>query len=136
MPFPKALARFNRRATNRPARRFAGRIPPFALVVHRGRRSGRQYRTPVMAFRSPGGLIIALTYGPGTDWARNVLAAGGCVLIHGGWPLPLTEPRLVGQAEAWPYLPAPVKVVLHLIGVQDYLLLHRDERASAAADAV
>jgi len=48
------------------------------LVVHRGRRSGRVYDTPVLVFPADDGYVIALTYGPDTDWIRNVLAAGGC----------------------------------------------------------
>ena len=41
------LARFNKVVTNPIQRRYAGRIPPFAIVEHVGRKSGRQYRTPV-----------------------------------------------------------------------------------------
>ncbi len=61
-------------------RTFAGLVPGFAIVVHRGRRTDREYRTLVIAFLSPGGFVIALTYGPDRDWVRNVLAAGGCTI--------------------------------------------------------
>ena len=51
MTFADRLARFNRRLPNRVVRTVAGRrFSPVAVVVHRGRRSGRQYRTPVMPF--------------------------------------------------------------------------------------
>lgn len=49
-------------------------------MIHRGRKSGRIFRTPLWAFRRDGGYVIALTYGPESDWVRNVLAAGGCEL--------------------------------------------------------
>ena len=126
MPLPAVVAQFNRRVTNPLARRFAGRLPPFGLIVDRGRASGRQHRTPVMAFPFVGGVAIALTYGPGVDWVRNLLAAGGGLLIYGGREIPLRQPRLVGEAEGRPHLPALVRRVLRLIRVTDYLLLSRD----------
>jgi hypothetical protein len=46
MPISKRVARFNLHVTNRVTRRFAGRMPGFAIVTHVGRRSGRVYRTP------------------------------------------------------------------------------------------
>src|SRR5262249_1796055 len=51
MALPRALARFNRLVTNRVLGVVAPWMPPFAVVVHRGRSSGRVYRTPVWAFR-------------------------------------------------------------------------------------
>src|SRR5690349_15459491 len=100
MPLPRALARFNRRITNPLVRRFAGRLPPLGLVLHRGRRSGREYRTPVMAFPTGDRVTFALTHGPEVDWVRNVLEAGGCHLVYGGRTLSLREPHLVRVVEA------------------------------------
>ena len=84
MPLPDRLATFNRSVTNRIVRTFAGHLPWFAIVVHRGRKSGRIYRTPVNAFGIDDGFVIALTYGPDRDWVKNVLAAGRCGLIVRG----------------------------------------------------
>ena len=43
------LARFNRRVPNKVIGTIAGRrLSPVAYMLHQGRRSGRQYRTPVM----------------------------------------------------------------------------------------
>jgi hypothetical protein len=67
MPLPRPLARLNRRLTNRVAGRVAGRLPPFAIVAHSGRRSGRTYQTPIWAFRAPDGFVVALTYGDSAD---------------------------------------------------------------------
>jgi deazaflavin-dependent oxidoreductase (nitroreductase family) len=75
------LARFNRRLFNPVVRTFAGRrLSPVAIMVHRGRRSGRRYRTPVLAFRLDDGYVIALFYGADRNWVRNVVAAGSCTL--------------------------------------------------------
>jgi deazaflavin-dependent oxidoreductase (nitroreductase family) len=118
-----AITRFNRRVVNPVARRFAGRIPPFATIEHTGRRSGTAYRTPIMAFRSADGFAIALTYGPATDWVRNVQAAGGCTLEYGRREYRLVEPRLAHKEDVRSLLPGAVRVILGLMRVNDVLVL-------------
>jgi deazaflavin-dependent oxidoreductase (nitroreductase family) len=91
---PRRVARFNRVVTNRVTGLFAGTVPGFGVVLHRGRRSGRPYRTPVIVYSGDGGdggYVIALIYGPGADWVRNVLAAGGCEMRLRGRRIGLTE---------------------------------------------
>lgn len=51
-------------------------MPGLGVVVHQGRRSGKEYQTPVNVFAAPDGYVLALTYGADTDWVKNVLAAG------------------------------------------------------------
>ncbi len=128
MPIPAAVARFNRRVTNPLTRRFAGRLPGFAVVVHRGRSSGRVYRTPVNAFARPGGYVVALTYGPRADWVRNVLAAGECLLVVRGRRVRMTNPRVV-RDPARKKMPAPVRLILGLLSVEYFLELDRAPRA-------
>ena len=74
----RRIRRFNRAILNplmlRVADRFHGTYP--AVVHHVGRRSGRRYRTPVVAQPIRGGFVIPLPYGTDTDWCRNVRAAG------------------------------------------------------------
>lgn len=77
MPGGRRLARFNRRFTNALTIRFAARAPGFGIVTHRGRRSGQLYRIPINVFPRGDQFVVALTYGPGADWVKNVLAAGG-----------------------------------------------------------
>ena len=74
MPLPRSAARFNRRVTNHLFAPLAGRVPPWILLEHTGRHSGRTYRTVVWAFPVHGDLVVALTYGPAADWVRNVKA--------------------------------------------------------------
>jgi deazaflavin-dependent oxidoreductase (nitroreductase family) len=123
MPLPDRLARINRRVTNPLARSLAGRLPPFAVVVHRGRTSGRVYRTPVMAFPAGDGLVIALTYGPDRDWVKNVLAEGGCALVRGGREIRLDSPEVVDERVGLPLMPAPVRPAMRLLGVSAFLRL-------------
>jgi deazaflavin-dependent oxidoreductase (nitroreductase family) len=128
MPLPQSLARANRKVTNRIARRFAGRIRPFAMIGHVGRTSGKAYQTPIMVFRSGATFAIALTYGPDTEWVRNVRQAGTCTLEYGGRHLTLIEPRIAALAEA-PRMPLPVRIVLNAINVDCVLLLHQPNQA-------
>jgi deazaflavin-dependent oxidoreductase (nitroreductase family) len=110
------LARFNRRLPNRVIRTFAGRrLSPVALMVHQGRRSGRQYRTPVMPLPLGDGFLVSLPYGPERDWVRNVLAAGRCTLQRGGRRFELADPRLLDAAGAAPLLPAALRPALRVV---------------------
>jgi deazaflavin-dependent oxidoreductase (nitroreductase family) len=122
MPAPRWLARFNRRGTNRVLGPLARFMPGMAIVVHRGRKSGRTYRTPVMVFRWSHGYLVALTYGPTTEWVRNVLAAGGCELEMGGRTRRLFRPRLIHD-ESRGRVPSLVRVALGFMRVNDFLEL-------------
>ncbi len=86
MRLPRWLARFNKLVTNRVMGLWAPYLPPWAVVVHRGRKTGRTYRTVLWAFPRNERLVIALTYGD-TDWSRNVLAAGGGQIVWRGEPV-------------------------------------------------
>jgi deazaflavin-dependent oxidoreductase (nitroreductase family) len=123
MAFPARLARFNRRVTNPILGRIAGRVVPFALVIHRGRTSGREYRTPVMAFTAGDRVVIALTYGTETDWVRNLLAAGGGRLVQAGRTRSLDQPEIVALANGIEAIPRPIRPVVRLIGVTHCLRL-------------
>ena len=123
MPLPDRLARINRRVTNPLARSLAGRLPPFAVVVHRGRRSGKEYRTPVWAFPTGDGVVIALPYGENRDWIRNVQASGGCTVIRRGHPHRMTEPRLLSGDAGLRLMPRLVQPVLRRLWVSTYLTL-------------
>lgn len=56
-------------------------VGPFALVRHVGRKSGRQYETPIILGHLDDYFVVELTYGPEVDWYKNVQAAGGCTLV-------------------------------------------------------
>jgi deazaflavin-dependent oxidoreductase (nitroreductase family) len=83
MKLSRRVARFNKLANNPIQGTYAWLIPPWALIVHRGRRSGHRYRTPVMGFERDGTLVVALLYGEESDWLRNLRACGGQVIRRG-----------------------------------------------------
>jgi deazaflavin-dependent oxidoreductase (nitroreductase family) len=129
MPIPKMVGRLNKVGLNRVTKRLAPWLPDFGIVVHRGRRSGRRFETPVNVFATGDGYAFALTYGAGADWVKNVLAAGGCEVRIRGRAVELTAPQLVHD-ESRRYVPAAARPVLRALGVADFLLL---ERAPAGA---
>ena len=120
MPLPENLARFNKRVTNRVTGLFAGWAPGFAILTHRGRRSGREYRIPINVFRVPDGYRFALTYGSDTDWVKNVFAAGGCSIRTRGHDVTLTEPRIGSDPRA-SWAPYPARFILPRVGAVQYL---------------
>ena len=95
MKVSRRVARFNKVVTNRVQGVYAWIVPPWAVIVHRGRRSGRAYRTPVLAFRQDRTVIVALIYGEESDWLRNLQAAGGGLIVRGGRTHKLCRPRIV-----------------------------------------
>ena len=99
MKLSRGLARFNKRVTNRIQGLYAWLLPPWAVILHRGRRSGRQYRTPLFAFRRDRTLVIALLYGHESDWLRNLRAGGGHV-IRAGRTFTVRPPEVVDVSGA------------------------------------
>jgi deazaflavin-dependent oxidoreductase (nitroreductase family) len=134
MPLPRSIAHANRRVTNRLLGGLATRLPGFGVVIHTGRKTRRQYRTPVNVFRRGDCYIIALTYGSNADWVRNVLADDGCTLETRGRTLRLSRPRLFHD-EGRRHVPAPVRLVLGIVNVSDFLELTLDEGSTHKREA-
>jgi hypothetical protein len=77
----------------------------------------------VLAFRANDGYLVALFYGAGSDWARNVLAAGSCTLQRGGRRVTLLDPRMLDAREGRALVPALMRPVLRLLRVTHLLRL-------------
>lgn len=122
MPLPRGVGRINRRVTNPILWPIVARLPRsgFGRIVHVGRRSGRAHRTPMLGFRHGERMVFALTYGPGTQWVRNVSASGECRFETRRGTLYLVEPRLFHDAERRA-VPPLVRRVLAFLHVDDFL---------------
>lgn len=94
-----------------------------AIVVHRGRKSGRRYRTPVIAFGTEDGYLISLPYGTERDWVSNVVAAGSCTLERAGRRTELGTPKVLTQRQSMPLLPWPVRTGLRVLRIRSVLQL-------------
>ena len=131
MPIPKAVGRWNKAELNRLTRHLAPCMPGLGVVVHRGRRPGRRYQTPVNVFPADGGYLFAVTSGPDTDWVKNVLAAGGCELRTRGQTIQLGSPRLFHDESRSAIRPVE-RQVLRILGVADFLSLTPASASTAA----
>jgi deazaflavin-dependent oxidoreductase (nitroreductase family) len=129
MQAPRFMRRVNRAFTNQLVGPVARVLPPLALVHHEGRKSGSQYRTPVLAFPIEGGVLTPLPYGTDTDWVLNLLAAGCGELEASGRQIPVENPRIVDAEEAMALVPALLHPVLRLLSLPGFLLLDRAESA-------
>ncbi len=110
---------FNKHVTNRLLRRFAnGSHGPFALIGHVGRHSGKPYETVIWVWPTRVGFVIALTYGPGVDWYRNMLAAGGGTVFWHRRLYAVGKPEPIDAETALPALPLAFRPLLRRQGVQ------------------
>ncbi|QDQ98536.1 nitroreductase family deazaflavin-dependent oxidoreductase [Tomitella fengzijianii] len=114
---PRWLPRVNRRFTNRVQGVWAPHVPPWAVILHVGRNSGRAYETPVLALLRKGTVSVALPYGARSDWVRNIFAAQGCRLRRRGRILELTDPRIVTDGSGGNALPRPMRALAGRVGI-------------------
>lgn len=77
-----------------------------SVIEHRGRTSGKAYRTPVEAVPTEDGFVIATVYGARTDWLKNVLASGSATIVNEGRPHEVDRPEIVPMVDAETYFPA------------------------------
>jgi deazaflavin-dependent oxidoreductase (nitroreductase family) len=96
------------------------RLPPFAVLHHRGRRTGRSYDTPVQAYPAPDGWVVGLAYDRNSAWVLNLLAAGGGEMTRAGHRYRMTQPRRVGR-ESLELLPVWAVPQMHMVGIDDFL---------------
>ncbi|MCF4122868.1 hypothetical protein L1785_17970 [Antribacter sp. KLBMP9083] len=126
MAAPEMIVRAAKRF-NPYALKMSSHLPPWATVHHVGRRSGKQYATPVVAFaaRAVGTpdiqVLTPLPWGATTDWTQNVLAAGSYRMTRDGVDYRVDRLRLVDKDEADPLLATAQRTLLSLIGVEEYV---------------
>lgn len=102
--------------------RLAGTRYWYASVIrHIGRRSGKQFATPVVADRVGERFIVPLPYGTQVDWLRNVLTAGHASLTTRGETFELTAPEIIDATEALPLLPRDRRRTFERTGIDHYL---------------
>jgi deazaflavin-dependent oxidoreductase (nitroreductase family) len=94
-------------------------LPPFAVLHHKGRRSGSSYDTPVQAYHTSDGWVVGLTYSHNSAWVLNLLAAGG-EMTRAGRRYRISGPRRVGR-EALKTLPALAALEMRMVGIDEFL---------------
>jgi len=126
-PRARRLIRAAARVVNPLVLRIAGRrhMPIVGVVHHRGRKTGREYATPLGVRPAPGGggFVMPLTFSQASQWYQNILAAGGCVITYRGADHTVTGPVVVDRATAGPGYPRYERLALRLIGINEFLWL-------------
>jgi deazaflavin-dependent oxidoreductase (nitroreductase family) len=118
---------FNKYIFNRFILIFASRgIGPFSIVTHIGRKSAREYRTPVLATYSADKIIIPLSYGEHVDWFQNVLAKGGCRIRFKGEDISARDPMVHPAQDVLHQLPENRRSLFERYKLEKYLVLLRD----------
>lgn len=121
-PLLGAVRVSNRYLLNPLMLRLAGHKHWYASAIrHTGRRSGKQYVTPVVADRTADGFVIPLPYGTRVDWLRNVLAAGRATIASRGETYDVAQPELIDAATALPTVSADHRRTFQRVGIERYL---------------
>lgn len=114
----------NKHVTNKLMIHLCGkRFGHFAILSHRGRKSGKVYRTPIIAEPVKGGFVIALTYGKRVDWYENVRAQGGGELRWKNRDYQLQRPEFVAAEEGLQAFPRLVRAALRFNKIEYFLKL-------------
>lgn len=125
-PAIDAVRRFNRLVLNPLMLLWAGKRHWYAGVVHHvGRRSGRDYRTPVVVEEVGDELYIPLPYGRDVDWYQNLHAAGQGMAVVRGERYRVIAPQVVPASEVASLLSFRKRLTLGAYGVKEYLRLRK-----------
>jgi deazaflavin-dependent oxidoreductase (nitroreductase family) len=103
--------------------RLARFIPFFGVLNHRGRRSGRIYRTPLAAIRHGDGFVLPLAFGVEAGWFRNLSAAGSAQLQWRGKVYSVSDPVVVDWAEGSAALSPVQRRLAPAFGVKRFVRL-------------
>lgn len=105
------------------SRPLAGRrfFPLWAVVHHRGRRSGRAYAVPVAIRVAGESATIPLPWGDATRWVRNVVAAGGCTIRWAGRDLEASDPLVIGWEDAATAFHPLQQMIMRAAGIRSAL---------------
>jgi deazaflavin-dependent oxidoreductase (nitroreductase family) len=114
------------------------RFRSLSILRHVGRRSGREYATPITVFPLGDGFVLALLYGDlaTVDWCRNVMAAGACTIKTLGQEIALERPEIIPAAEALGAYPSFWRYMLKARGIHQFLWLHRTSQRSESGGLI
>ena len=101
-PRARRAVRFAARFVNPLVLLVAGRrwMPVVGILRHRGRRSGREYATPIGMRPLGDGFVIPRTFSENAAWYQNVKAAGEGSITYLGRHYRVAEPEVVDYATA------------------------------------
>ena len=125
-PQKSTRSQLNKRANALFLKISGGHFRAYSLLKHTGRKSGKEYRTPVSAYPLGDGFVLALVYGDAAevDWCRNVMAAGKCILKTRGIEYALERPEILPALQALPAFPALLRFIYRAEGIHKFVWVH------------
>ena len=119
-----AVRRFTKEVVNPQQMESAGQPGAYAAVIeHKGRKSGKAYRTPIGVSPHGDDFITMLPYGRRSDWLQNILAVGSATILFEG------ESYSVDRLEVVPLNAARLddkdRKLARLFGVSECLKMHK-----------
>ena len=96
-----------------------------SVIRHVGRRSGKTYKTPVVAAQHEDSIYIALPYGERADWLKNVLASGKAEVLTDGKSYAVDRPVIVPIRGATGYFRPKEQRLQRRFKVDSALQVHR-----------
>ncbi len=124
-PRARRVVRFAARFVNPLVLFAAGRrwMPVVGILHHRGRRTGRDYATPIGMRPLGDGFVIPRTFSNNAAWYQNIKAAGEGRVTYLGRHYRVVEPEVVDYATARAAFPRYERLQFRLIGINEYLRL-------------
>jgi deazaflavin-dependent oxidoreductase (nitroreductase family) len=114
----------NKHVTNKLLIHIAGKkFGHFAILSHIGRKSGKLYKTPIIAEPIEGGFVIALTYGKKVDWLANVMAKSYCDLFWKKKNYRLINPMIIDRDEGLKSFPSLINRALRMADIEYFVKL-------------
>jgi deazaflavin-dependent oxidoreductase (nitroreductase family) len=93
-------------------------LPLYGVLHHVGRKSGREYHSPVVVRSTPTATYVPLPFGERTDWYRNALVAGGVRTTWKGAELWLSDPQVIDRADASDGFNGVMRGLMRLAGIE------------------
>jgi deazaflavin-dependent oxidoreductase (nitroreductase family) len=121
-----SVRKMNRAVMNPRQMKSAGTPGAYAAVIrHVGRSTGKQYETPIGVTAVDDRFVVALPYGPGTDWMKNLMAVGSATIVYEGETIEVDRPEVVPVATMDHAFTASDRRQMRAFGVSECLVLHR-----------
>lgn len=127
--FARVVLRPVARTINPLMRRVAGRryVSFVSIVYHLGRSSGREYATPTEGRVFGDRVVIPLAFGTGSDWCRNIRAAGRGRIRWRGKKYEINSPEVFTYGPVRRLVrdvfPAWERVTFRIMGFSEFLVL-------------
>src|ERR1700694_154887 len=96
-------------------------FPMYAVLHHRGHKSGSMYATPISAIPRGGFFWLGLAFGEDSGWARNVLTARECMVRYRAADYLLVDPVVLDGQSVQSELPRLMRFGMSLLGFDKVL---------------